>query len=216
MTSLGACQKSPTKRTIGEMMNGQSTDNSRISKLATGAWFFDFGCGGCLDSGVIMALLGPEQCKLCQASLSPISNRLFGAVSLLHVKGKKIDDSMFAMASALVSARVDYPILGEALASLTGAEGESALQLRFVKRLAQRLRKEWHLPVCGRRETPFGYFIAANADEFLDWMRTTRAQAISELATAYHLFTSNFPQLAGQQSLDFVNTVSTELQEAIR
>jgi hypothetical protein len=194
----------------------QLLTENRISKLATGAWFFNFRCGGCLDSGVILSLIGPQHCKQCQSSLSPISSRLYGAVSLLHLKGKKIDDAMFALASALVSANAERPILGEALASLVGAEGDPTLQLRFVKRLAQRLRKEWHLPVCGRRETPFGYFIAANAEEFLDWMRTTRAQAISELATAYHLFTANFPELAGQQSLDFVNTVSTELEEAIR
>lgn len=193
-----------------------STNKPRVSKLESGLWFIDFRCGGCLDSGVVLGLLGPEQCKLCQASLSLISARVFGAVSLLHQKSKKIDGAMFAMACALVSASVDEPILGEALVDLVGAEGDPALQVRYVKRLAQRLRKEWHLPVCGRREAPFGYFIADSPEEFLDWMRTTRSQAISELATAYHLFTSNFPALAGQQSLDFVNTVSTELEEAIR
>jgi len=155
-----------------------------------------------------------DQCLKCEAWHSPTARRLFGAVSARLLKGKKIDDAMLAMARALVPATADQPIQGEALIPVVEAKGDQPL--RFVKLTARRLRQEWQLPVCGRREQPFGYFIAQTPDEFLDWMRTTRSQAISELATAYQLFKSNFPELAGQQSLEFVETVSTELQEAIR
>ncbi|PYS69310.1 MAG: hypothetical protein DMF69_17405 [Acidobacteria bacterium] len=142
--------------------------------------------------------------------------RLYGAISHRQLRNQKIDDAMLALARALVPASAAAPILGETLAPMIGAKGDLRTQLRYVKRLAQRLRQEWQLPVCGRREAPYGYFFASTPQEFLDWMRTTRNQAISELATAYQLFKTNFPELAGQKSLEFVETVSTELQEAIR
>lgn len=101
---------------------------------------------------------------------------------------------------------------------IQGAEFQRVLSIdeRSVKALMRELRDEWLLPVCGTRQRPFGYFIAATTEQFLEWMRTTRSQAISELATAHRLFKTNFPELAGQGSFDFIQTVSTELQEAIR
>jgi hypothetical protein len=101
---------------------------------------------------------------------------------------------------------------------IQGAVFDNVLRIddRARKEIMRSLRDEWLLPVCATRQRPFGYFIAATAEQFLEWLRVTRSQAISELATAHKLFRTNFPELAGQQSLDFINTVSTELQEAIR
>lgn len=184
---------------------------ARIQKLGTGEWFFEWDCGVCMDSGIsVSATLGPDQCRSCEAASAAVSIRLFGAVSVLLLKSEPVDYLMLDMARALVSRSAAEPLQGEALAALLHV-GE-----RRVKRTAQRLRSEWRLPVCGRREEPFGYFFAARPEEFLDWMRTTRSQAVSELATAYQLFRTNFPALSGQQSLEFVNDVSRELQEAIR
>jgi hypothetical protein len=183
----------------------------QFTKLGDGNWFIRWDCGVCMDSGVIKTLLGPKKCDCCDASMLPISSRLFGAVSLLFLKNQLTDDPLFNMARALVSASSEAPILGEALAYLIGCDE------RMVKRLAKRLKDEWHLPVIGRREKPFGYHYAANMEEMLAASRVTRAQAISELATDYRLLKTNSPIFAGQTSmLDFVSTVSTELQEAIR
>jgi hypothetical protein len=176
----------------------------------SGDWIFTWNCDTCRDSGLVKTLLGPNQCTACQAFLNPTSARVFGAICVLTIKDKPVDDSLFNFARALVPATSENPLLGEALKSLL------VLPSREVKRTAKRLRDEWHLPVIASREKPKGYFFATNAEEFLAWMRTTRSQAISELATAYQLFRDNFPELAGQQPLDFVDTVSTELQEAIR
>ncbi len=179
--------------------------------------FTEAKCFFCWDSGIQVTGSDPpviKECTVCCASESATGSRVFGAVSVRLLTGKKIDLAMLAMARTLVPASVDKPVPGETLINIIGATGDQPQ--RFVKLTARRLRNEWRLPVCGNREKPYGYFIASTPAEFLDWMRTTRNQAISELATAYHLFKANFPELAGQQSLAFVETVSSELQEAIR
>jgi hypothetical protein len=178
-------------------------------------------CFYCWDSGIEVRKADYEseqveikECRHCEASQTPTGHRVFGAVSARMLLGKKIGPAMLAMARALVPASAQEPVQGDELISVVEATGKEPL--RFVKLTARRLRTEWRLPVCGNREEPYGYFIARNSQEFLEWMRTTRSQAISELATAYQLFKSNFPELSGQKSLEFVETVSTELKEAIR
>ncbi len=173
-------------------------------------------CPHCLDSGITLGLYGPDQCFQCSAHLGPISNRVFGCVSNLRLKGGDVDETLLSLARLLVPATSATPLPGSRIAARLGFNPQSDSDVRKVKGLAKRLRDEWRLPTCARREAPAGYYFAASPDEFLSWMRTTRAQAISELATAYHLFRANFPELAGQQTLEFVNGVSEELQEAIR
>jgi hypothetical protein len=179
-------------------------------RFNTGDWFFKWNCENCRDSGLFKSLLGIEQCSECRAFESPISQRVFGAICVLTLKEKPVDDLLFKLACALVPATAEHPLPGDALLSLL------VLSARDLKGLAKRLRDEWRIAVIGSRQPPYGYFIASTAEEFLAWGRVTRSQAISELATYYGLFKANFPELAGQQSLDFVNTVSAELQEAIR
>ncbi|SRR6266496_2685068 len=91
-----------------------------------------------------------------------------------------------------------------------------SIDARAVKGIMRELRDEWLLPICGTRKPPYGYFVAGTAEQFLEWMRVTRSQAISELATAHKLFRTNFPELAGQQTFDFVGQVSHELKTAIQ
>lgn len=184
---------------------------ARIHKPESGKYFVEFNCGACMDSGIIPDMFKTvDQCKHCQASLGAISYRVYGCLCDLMIKRQEIDSTMLTMARLLVSGVSDAPIPGEALADLLECSE------RRVKKTAKLLRDDWRLPIVGSRESPRGYFIAANAEEFLSWMRVTRSQAISELATAYHLFKTNFPALAGQQSFQFVEDVSRELQEAIR
>jgi len=192
--------------------------NQQFELLPAGAhrsnsddWFFVWNCPPCRDSGIALRQSGPPgPCDECQSWSLPISARVYGAIAVLLLKQKPVDKQMLEMARALVSASIDAPLQGEALASLL------TLSERDVKGLAKRLRDEWRLPVVGRREKPYGYFFATAPEEFLAWMRTTRSQAISELATAFHLFRACFPELAGQEQFEFVKTVSTELQAAIR
>lgn len=108
-------------------------------------------------------------------------------------------------------------MLVRAEAPILGADFDNNLRIddRTRKEIMRSLRDDWLLPVCATRQRPFGYFIAATAEQFLEWMRVTRSQAISELATAHKLFRANFPELAGQESFDFVGMVSSELKAAL-
>jgi hypothetical protein len=108
-------------------------------------------------------------------------------------------------------------ILARATEPLQGIVFQQALGIdeRSVKALMRSLRDEWLLPLTATRQKPFGYGIATTTDQLLEWGRITRAQAISELAVWYRVYRANAPELAGQQSLDFVSQISTELQEAI-
>jgi hypothetical protein len=182
----------------------------QIAKLESGFYFFEWQCGICMDSGIMKGLLGLDQCTACQSFLKPASARLFGAISLRLLKGQPIDDQLLNMGRALVMATAEAPLRGEALAQLLECPE------RKIKELAARLCEEWKVPAIASRQPPYGYFIADSAEQLLEWGRVTRSQAIRMLARYYHLFKATYPDLSGQQSLDFVNTVSTELQEAIR
>lgn len=190
--------------------NQQLNNKVGVARRAGDGWYFDWSCAPCMGSGIAETLLGLEQCDDCQKRLDPVSYRLYGAISNLKLKNRQIDSQLLHLARALVSANAEQPMRGEALAFLLKCSE------RQVKEIAARLCEEWQLPVIATRKPPYGYFIAASAEQLLEWGRVTRSQAVSMLARYYHLFRSNFPELAGQQPLDFVNTVSNELQEAIR
>jgi hypothetical protein len=107
-------------------------------------------------------------------------------------------------------ARSREPIPGPTLQRILGIDD------RAVKALMRELCDDWAIPIIATRKPPYGYFVAQSAEEFLEWGRVTRSQAISMLARFYHLFRTNFPELAGQQSFDFVSDITTELQAAIQ
>lgn len=87
---------------------------------------------------------------------------------------------------------------------------------RSVKAIMKDICDEWAVPVIASRKPPYGYFVAATAAEFLEWERVMRSQAIAMLARCRRLFKANFPELAGQDPLQFIEQVKSDLQEAIR
>lgn len=170
-----------------------------------------FHCSHCWDTGIATRDLKACIC-FCGAAIStkPAAQaRLFECVSDRLRKELPVDPLMLRVARALTKASATAPIGSATLQAIIH------INERSLKELMKRLRDEWRLPVCGSRRPPYGFFIAATPDEFLAWMRTTKSQAISELATAYSLFRSNFPALAGQAHL-FVDECSHDLQEAIQ
>jgi hypothetical protein len=87
---------------------------------------------------------------------------------------------------------------------------------REFKKFAETIRSDWRLPLISRREKGGGYWYAESAAEFNNWFRTMRGQAVRELATAYGMLRANYPELAGQHTLDFIKSFTDELQEALR
>jgi hypothetical protein len=170
-------------------------------------------CPECWDSTISNSLLGPNECRLCSYSPTPVSpaaQRIRDCVLEILARGKKIDNQLLDTARALANSSFAEPIPGEIL------QAHLHCDRRVLSDRMKQLRDDWHLPALAARQKPTGYYIATTAQGFLDWRRTTRAQAISELVTMYHLERTNFPELAGQQTLDFIAQVSSELQEAMR
>lgn len=171
------------------------------------------GCLECRDTGIANALYGPTECTACVYSAHQVpasARRIHDCVLELLSRGKKIDRQLLETAQALAHSSFERPVPGDRLQVILKCDR------RGLSDRMKQLRDEWHLPALGTRQQPNGYYIATTVEGFMHWRRHTRSQAISEFATLYRLERANFPELAGQQSLDFINGVSADLQEAIR
>lgn len=168
-------------------------------------------CERCLDTSVTFDSRGPTLCVHDDdRQLSPAARRFSERVWLLMEKQKELDRIVVNVGRLLTHGDASTPVSGLMLREWMG------LNERQVKASVETLRADWLLPVISRRAQPSGYWLAGSAEEYLSWWRTHRAQAITELTTGYHNLRANYPELAGQGSLDFVNGVTQELQEALR
>jgi len=149
------------------------------------------------------------ECSFClhRPINQTLANRALEAFQRRLLSGQDCDALAIHALKMLV--RAEGPIQGVTF------DNNLRIDDRARKEIMRSLRDDWLLPVCAMRQRPFGYFIAATPEQFLEWMRVTRSQAISELATAHKLFRANFPELAGQQPLDFIVQISDELTAAI-
>ena len=172
-------------------------------------------CAACYDTTVALTLLGPLPCSPCVARV-----RLsFGGTKLAEFVwrrtkgeqvGKPIDSDTLEVARILVHATSDFPFTGPVLRAHLG------INERDLKQFVETIRSDWRLPLISRREKGGGYWYAETAQQFNDWFRTMRGQAIRELSTAYGMQRANYPELAGQDSLEFIRTFTQELQEGLR
>jgi hypothetical protein len=174
--------------------------------------FLTIRCSQCWDSFISVGMYGPDTCKGFHPAmqLSDAALKISEVVVARLANKRPVDLQMLDAARSLANATAENPISGDIL------QGHLRCDRRRLSELMRRLRDEWLLPVIASRRPPIGYFIAATAEQLLEWNRVTRAQALSELATSYRLVKANHPLLAGQQPLDFISQISTELQEAIR
>lgn len=195
----------------GRVVKGLWICENHIAAAEANVPFLAIRCAQCWDSFIALDLLGPTTCSLCDAeTLSEAALKISEVVVRRIANNLVIDRQMLDTARSLANATVDNPIPGEILQTHLGCDR------RRLSQLMMRLRDEWLLPVIASRRPPIGYFIATSAEQLLEWNRVTRAQALSELATSYRLVRANYPLLAGQQPLDFITQVSSELKEAIR
>jgi hypothetical protein len=176
--------------------------------------FFKDRCSRCWDSHVARDMYGrPDRCGFCLMAKMPITaaaQKILNCVLARIEAGRTIDPLTLDAARMLSRSSLEDPVMGAVLAAHLNRDA------RQVKQLMRTLRDDWLLPVSASREEPYGYYIAASLEELSAWARTSRAQAISTLATIYRLLKANMPALAGQQELDFIQQVSSELEEAIK
>lgn len=170
-------------------------------------------CSNCLDTGIALDKAGhPVRCDAHDASFefSEAAVRLSVRLWLMVDKQKTVDARTVRIARLLTHATFDRPLQGKLLrAHFDMAE-------RDLKGVVEELRAEWGLPIGSRRMPPYGYYWIATSEEFKDWPRTMRGQAMRELSTTYRLYHACYPELAGQESLDFAEDFSRDLQEAIK
>jgi len=176
--------------------------------------FFKDRCSRCWDSHIALDIFDrPDRCGFCLTARIPITaaaQKILDCVLTRIEKGRTVDALTLNTARMLSRGTAEEPVLGAVL------QAHLKCDPRRIKQLMRTLRDEWLLPVSASREEPYGYYIATSQEELIAWARTSRAQAISTLATLYRLLRANIPALAGQENLDFVEQVSSELQEAIR
>jgi hypothetical protein len=170
----------------------------------------DIQCQQCWDSFIEIDMYGPATCKQPHHGISAAATRISEVVVARIATEKKIDPAMLDAARSLANATAENPIPGVVLMAHLNCDR------RRLSELMQRLCDEWALPAIASRQPPYGYYIAVTADQLDAWSRGMRSQAISELARVHHLKRTCYPLLAGQQPFDFIEQVSSELQEAIR
>ena len=163
-------------------------------------------CPDCWDSTIAITPNGLERC--CPGKVSPAATKLAEHVWLREEKKMETDPRVLNTARAIVTATVEQPISGPTLQALL-RETE-----RGVKSYVETLRREWVLPIGSTRQ--LGYYWMLSAKDFLDWSRAYRAQAITSLVTLYKMQRTNFPELAGQESLQFIQQIESEMEDAIR
>jgi hypothetical protein len=167
-------------------------------------------CFDCWDSTIVVTPYGPGKCITCleQGNVLPAAQKLSEVVWRRIERQQLVDQRALNAARAIVTATSELPISGP---TLQGLLRESD---RGVKSCVEILRGEWVLPIGSTRKV--GYYWMYTAKDFLDWSRPYRSQSITSLATLHKMQRANFPELAGQESIQFIEQVTDELTEAIR
>lgn len=169
-------------------------------------------CQTCLDTNIAITLYGPELCSTCAGLRKQWSN---AAVQLQHViytrtlKKQTVDTPLLALARALTHFTATEPL---ALKHITEYY---RLTERAAKEQIATLRNDWVLPIGSHRQQPYGAYWINSPEEFLEWSRAYRSQAITSLATLYRLQRQHFPRLFGQGEMDFVSLIDEELRGAL-
>lgn len=84
----------------------------------------------------------------------------------------------------------------------TGSRAGQTLTERDVKAVVRALRKEHGLPILSRKGNPAGYWWCGSKKEMEDYITRARSQPLDELHTLSKMVKQNYPELAGQLSLE--------------
>jgi hypothetical protein len=106
------------------------------------------------------------------------------------------------VAAALLRATSDAPIQIRDLIVTCGNRFGEWPREREMKGLVRALRKHHAFPIISRRSKPAGLWWCSSADEMNEFIVTFRRQALDELHTLSKIVKHNYPELAGQLSLE--------------
>lgn len=92
----------------------------------------------------------------------------------------------------------------------TGSRAGQVLNERTVKDTVRALRKEHGLPILSRKHKPPGYWWCGSKKEMEEYIDRARSQPLDELHTLSKMVKQNYPELAGQLSLEDISADSEE------
>lgn len=162
-------------------------------------------CFECGDVGIVLRDGFPVGCWRKNAGAghnppNPAATVLTRTVWSLVKRGVVIQPQHFELAAILTRHSSDRPYQRER--EMLG-HYRPDLSLRSFMGVIEDLRKVWLLPVAGRKEPPAGYWIAADLEDFAEWVSRARRAPLTQLATIHRVARANFPAFADQLELEF-------------
>ena len=167
-------------------------------------------CFECGDVGIVLRHPIPERCWRAKAGAghnqpNPAAVVLDRTVWNLVKRGIVIQPQHFELAAILTRHSSARPFQRER--EMLG-HWRPDLSLRSFMGVIEDLRRVWLLPVAGRKEPPAGYWIAADLEDFAEWVARARRAPITQLATIHRVARANFPAFADQLELEFREEVT--------
>ncbi len=169
-------------------------------------------CHECMDTKIAITLYGPERCANCAGRRKAFRYPALQLQEFIFARKEQkrnLDNQPLALARALTHFTAANPLLLDHIIEYYKVDARKA------KDLIATLRNEWVLPIGSHRQPPYGSYWIRTPEEFMEWSRSYRSQAITSLATVYRLQKKYFPRLYGQGEFDFARAIADELKEAI-
>lgn len=129
------------------------------------------------------------------------SKMIARAIHQLMIEKVAVEPHVFAVARTLTQYTTAAPCKGSRLEDLHFSHVKDSR--RECSATMETLRKVWLLPVGSRRESPAGYWIISDLDDFAAWVIKAKAGPITSLTTIHRVAKRNFPHFAEQLELDF-------------
>jgi hypothetical protein len=126
--------------------------------------------------------------------------------------GHALTDLEEFVASALLNATSERPMkIGDLIVAFGSKSGEWPSD-REIKEVVRALRQAHAFPIISRRSKPAGLWWCGSLDEMREFITSFRKQALDELLTLSKIVRHNFPELAGQLTLEDVPRIDQQEQ----
>lgn len=140
------------------------------------------------------------------------THRVYERELLSPLAGKNLSHVEQLVAELLLKATADRPIQIKHIITWLRDNHRIRTNERAVKELIRTLRKQHALPILasrgtgkqGRKKHPAGYWWAHSADEMRQFIDEFSKQARDEFHTLGRMVRGNYPELAGQLTVDSV------------
>jgi hypothetical protein len=150
-------------------------------------------CRQCWDTGLAPQTENRGRCGSCAGpgrARNPAAALLARAIHRRLAANQLVEERPFQLACLLTHFSTTRPIPRAPLQELM------EVQEREFKKQIEILRRDWLLPIGSRKGRPNGYWIITTEEDFMQWHRHFRQQALTEFSTANQLMEQNFPALA--------------------